>query len=85
MFPSEGINSCPMRLVDKYVSLWHLLFQESTRRSLEKPKPFQWYSVQRVGKHILATVVGRMLKDAKLDAFSVNIACKGQLSHIYSK
>ena len=41
-------------------------------RSLEKPNPTQWFSVQVVGKHTLSKVVGKLLKDAKLDGFFSN-------------
>ena len=64
-------------VVDKYVSLIPLMALNSNKknfclRSLEKPKPAQWYSVKSIDKHTLAKVVGKLLKDAKLDRFFSN-------------
>ena len=55
IFPSENVVRCPVRLVDKYVSLCPKVTAKTKKcnfylRSLEKPNPAQWYSVQAVGK-----------------------------------
>ena len=58
IFPSDNIVRCPVRLVDKYVSLCPEVTVKSKKdnfylRSLEKPNPAQWYGEQAVGKEHL--------------------------------
>ena len=78
VFPNnDNIAQCPVRLVDKYVSLVPEVCPKTKKlnfymRSLEKPNPAQWYSEQVVGKHTLSKTVGRLLKEAKLDGFFTN-------------
>ena len=78
VFPNDdNIVRCPVRLVDKYVSLLPEVGPKTKKlnfymRSLEKPNPAQWYSEQVVGKHTLSKTVGRLLKEAKLDGFFTN-------------
>ena len=78
IFPNETkVNRCPVRLVDKYVSLLPPVTPKTKKvnfymRSLEKPNPAQWYGEQVVGKHTLTKVVGKLLKTAQLDGFFTN-------------
>ena len=77
IYPSEKINRCPVRLIDKYISLCPEVKNEKVKpnfylRALEKPNPAQWYSNRVVGKNTLRLTVSRMLKDCKLDAFFSN-------------
>ena len=76
VFPNQDVTKCPVRLVDKYMSLLPPVGKNGKSnfylRSLEKTNPAQWYSVQVVGKHTLSKVVGKLLKDAQLDGFFSN-------------
>ena len=77
VFPSENINRCPVRLVDKYVSLCPDVTEKSKNanfylRSLEKPNPVQWYKAQAIGKNALSKVVEKLLKSANLDGYFMN-------------
>ena len=75
--PSENELGCPVRIVDKYMSLIPPVTKKSKKdnfylHSLEKPTPAQWYGEQVVGKHTLTKVVGEMLKDVKPGVFHSN-------------
>ena len=77
VYPSEDVTKCPVRLVDKYISLLPPVGPKTLKKnfyllSLEKPNLAQWYSVQPVGKHTLSKVVGKLLKNSKLDGFFSN-------------
>ena len=77
IYPSENINKCPVRLIDKYVSLCPPVKNEKVKstfylRALEKPNPAQWYSNRVVGKNTLRQTVGKRLKNSKLDGFFSN-------------
>ena len=77
IFPSEDINKCPVRLVDKYVSLCPEVTEKTKKhnfylRSLEKTNPAQWFGVQPVGKNTLPKVVAKLLKSANLDGYFTN-------------
>ena len=77
IYPSDNINCCPVRLIDKYISLCPPVKSVKHKsnfylRSLEKINPAQWYSHQVVGICTLRKTIGRMLKDAKLDGFFTN-------------
>ena len=74
IYPSENVNRCPVRLVDKYMSLCPQVKNDKVKanfylRSHEKINPAQWYSNRVVGKNKLRLTVGNMLKDSKLDGF----------------
>ena len=77
VFPSENVTKCPVRLVDKYMSLIPTVGPKTKKlnfylRSLEKPNPAQWYGEQPVGRHTLSKVVGNLLKNVTLDGFFSN-------------
>ena len=77
VFPSENTIRCPVRLVDKYMSLIPQVGPKTKKlnfylRSLEHPNPAQWYGEQPVGRHTLIKVVGNLFKDIKLDGLFSN-------------
>ena len=77
IYPSENINRCPVRLIDKYISLCPQVKNDKVKsnfylRALEKTNLAQWYSNRVVGRNTLRQIVGHMLKDSKLDVFFSN-------------
>ena len=76
VFPSKNVNRCPVRLVDKYVSLCPEIGKSNKAnfylRSLEKPNPAQWYGDQPVGRNTLAKVVKKLLKSVNLNGYFTN-------------
>ena len=77
VYPSENVNHCPIRIVDKYMSLLPPVSPKSKKlnlylHSLEHPNPAHWYGEQVVGRHTLTKVVSRMLKDLKPGDFYTN-------------
>ena len=77
IFPSDNVNRCPVRLVDKYVLLCPQVTGKSKKhnfylRSLEKINPAQWYGVQPVGKNSLSKVVANLLKSCNPDGYFTN-------------
>ena len=77
IFPSDNVIPCPVRLIDKYISLCPEATNKTKKlnfylRSLEKPNPAQWYSTQPVGKNTLSKVVGKLLKSCNLDGYFTN-------------
>ena len=77
VYPSEDINKCLVRLVDKYMSLLPEVGPKTKKpnfylRSLEKINPAQWYGEQVVGRHTLTQVVGRLMKNCDLSYFVSN-------------
>ena len=77
IFPTENVTRCPVRLIDKYVSLCPEGTTKTKKlnfylRSLEKPNPAQWYSTQPVGKNTLAKTVKKILKSCNLDGYFTN-------------
>ena len=76
IFPNESPLRCPVRLVDKYMSLLPDVGKSKKSnfylRSLEKPNPAQWYGDQPVGKNTLTKVVSKLLKSANLDGYFTN-------------
>ena len=77
VYPSSNIERCPVRLVDKYVSLCPQIYKTGKKpnfylRPLEKINPAQWYGEMPVGKNTLSKVVGKLLKSANLDGYFTN-------------
>ena len=77
IFPSQNVSRCPVRLIDKYMSLCPEVTEKSKKtnfylRSLEKTNPAQWFGTQPVGKNTLAKTVSKLLKSAKLDGYFTN-------------
>ena len=77
IFLTENVNRCPVRLIDKYISLCPEVMSKTKKpnfylRSLENPNPVQWYSCQPVGRNTLSKVVGKLLKSCNLDGYFMN-------------
>ena len=76
IYPSLNVNRCPVRLIDKYLSLCPEVGPKSKNnfylRSLEKINPAQWYGNRVLGINAIRKTVTTMLKDAKLDGFFTN-------------
>ena len=77
VFPSSDITRCPVRLVDKYVSLCPQVVKTGKKahfylRCLEKLNPAQWYGEAPVGRNTLSKVVTKLLKNASLDGYFTN-------------
>ena len=77
VFPSSDVNRCPVRLVDKYMSLCPQISKVGKKpnfyfRPLEKINPAQWYGEMPLGKNLLSKVVGKLLKNCNLDGDFTN-------------
>ena len=55
-------NRCPMRLIEKYISLCPPYYKKSNfyLQSLQKPVPSQWYADQVVGQNTIGKVVQKL-------------------------
>ena len=74
IFLGKDINHCPVRIIDKYMSLCPAVTDKTKKsnfylQSLEKTNQAQWYEVQPVGKNTLSKVVGKLLKSGNLDGY----------------
>ena len=71
---SENINRCPVRLVDKYVSLCPPYFKKENfyLQSLTKTNPAQWYGEQVVGINSLKKVIKNLLGRANIEGYYMN-------------
>ena len=72
VYPSEDPTRCPIRTVDKYISLLPPVIPKTKKcnfylRSLEKVTPVQWYSKQVVELNLSRPVVKELLEAAKLN------------------
>ena len=75
VYPSENTVRCPVRLVEKYISLCPQNYMKKSNfylKSLVKPTPKQWYGCQVVGVNTIAKVVKDMMKVAQIDGFFTN-------------
>ena len=77
VFPSTAINWCPVRLVDKYISLCPEKTKTGKKekfylRPLEKVNPAQWFGEQPVGNDTLSKMVRKLLKNCNLDGYFTN-------------
>ena len=72
--PNDSPMRCPVRLIEKYISLLPVggCKPNFYLQSLRKPKPNQWYSTIPVGINTLRKTVGSMLRDAGLDGYFTN-------------
>ena len=68
------INRCPVRLIEKYLSLCPKNCKKSNfyLQSLQRITPQQWYSVQVVGQNTIGKVVKNLMKDAGISGFFTN-------------
>ena len=67
VYPSSDQIKCPVRLVEKYISLCPPVTVKTKKmnfylRSLEKITPMQWYGEQVVGLNSIRKVTGELLK-----------------------
>ena len=77
VYPSSNCTPCPVRLVDKYVSLLPPVNPKTGKsnfylRGLDRITSAQWYGEQVIGKNTLRKVVSSMLKSANLDGYFTN-------------
>ena len=75
IYPNAGnISRCPVRLIEKYLSLCPARGKKSNfyLQSLQKPTPIQWYGVQVVGQNKIGKVVKTLMKDAGITGFFTN-------------
>ena len=75
IYPNLGnSNRCPVRLIDKYLSLCPPYYKKSNfyLQSLQKPIPSQWYAEQVVGQNTIGKVVQKLMSDAKIEGFFTN-------------
>ena len=75
VFPSSNITRCPVRLVEKYLSLCPQRFMKRNNfylHALSKPSPKQWYGCQVVGTNYIGGVVKEMMKEAKIEGLFTN-------------
>ena len=72
--PSSNINRCPVRLVDKYMSLCPETKKKPNfyLQSLTKTNPAQWYSENVVGINAIRKVVKNLLYAAEIDGYFTN-------------
>ena len=77
VYPSSNPVHCPVRFVDKYVSLLPPVNPKTGKcnfycRGLDRVTPAQWYGDQVIGKNTLRKVVSSLLKSANLDGYFTN-------------
>ena len=72
--PNRNVNRCPVRIVQKYISLIPKSGTKSNLyvHSLKHPKPSLWYTTKPLGVNKVRSVVKDMLKNAGLDGFFTN-------------
>ena len=77
VYPSQNPVRCPVRIIDKYISLLPPVKVNSKKanfylHSLERCTPAQWYGDQVVGLNTLCKVVKKMSEDANIPGFFTN-------------
>ena len=87
VYPSEDPTRCPIRLVDKYISLLPEVTPKTKKfnfylRSLEKSNLAQWYGEQVVGHHSLTKVAGELLKECG-GFFSNHSLCRTSTTRLF--
>ena len=68
------MNCCPVRLVDKYISLCPEVKNKTNfyLQSLSKTTPAQWYSDRVMGINAIRKVVKNLLSSADIDGYFMN-------------
>ena len=90
IYPSSNISKCPVRLIDKYMSLCPPITSESAKhnfylRSLGCTTPAQWYSNSVVGIHAIRKTIGEILKFGKLDGYFTNHSlCRTSTTRLFN-
>ena len=71
VYPSSNISRCPVRLVEKYLSLCPRYYGKPNfyLQSLQKPTANRRYAGQVVGQNTLGKVIKTMLHNAKIDGY----------------
>ena len=77
VYPCQNTVRCPVRIVDKYMSLIPPVKPLSKKynfylRGLEKVNPAQWYGKQVFGKNSIAKVVTKLLKSVNANGHFTN-------------
>ena len=77
VYPSSNPEQCPVRLIDKYISLLPPLKPTTKKfnfylRGLEKPTPAQWYGEQVVGLTTIRRTMQDICKKAGIEGFITN-------------
>ena len=74
VYPSENSDRCPVRILEKYMSLCPPYHAKKNfyLKSLTKPKPTQWYGNQVVGQNSIAGVVKVLMEEAGIEGFFTN-------------
>ena len=74
VYLSEDAIHCPVRLIQKYMSLCLPNGKRNNfyMQSLQRPTPRRWYSNQVVGQNSLSKVVKQMMKEANIEGFFTN-------------
>ena len=72
--PNTNPVRCPVRIIEKYLNLLPFGGTKPNLylQSLQKPKPYCWYSTTPVGINMIRKVVGTLLKDVGLDGYFTN-------------
>ena len=83
VYPSSNREHCPVRLVDKYITLLPPVHPNRKAnfylRSLEGYTPVQWYGEQVVGSNTIRKIMSVISKSAGLERFFINhsLRCSG--------
>ena len=74
VYPSENSDRCPVRILEKYMSLCPPYHTKKNfyLKSLTKPKPTQWYGNQVVRQNSIAGVVKVLMEEAGIERFFTN-------------
>ena len=71
VYPSSNVSRCPVRLVDKYLSLCpdYTLKPNFYLQSLQKPKIKTWYAGQVVGQHTLGKKIKELFSGTNIKGY----------------
>ena len=75
IYPSSNVNRCPVRLIEKYLSLCPKRYSKKPNfylQSLVRHTPKQWYGREVMGTNRIKEVVKLLLNDAKIDGYFTN-------------
>ena len=76
VYPSQNKVRCPVRLIDKYISLLPPVRKNRKSnfylRSLDRVTPAQWYGEQVVGLNSIKKVIKTLAENANLEGFFTN-------------
>ena len=74
VYPSADPKRCPVRIVEKYMSLCPAVTGKKNfyLKSLTKPRLTQWFGNQVVGQNTLASVVKVLMEEAGIEGFFTN-------------